>query len=69
MSDTAQNTPYIYFYDTKLSFYHRNCNAGLPLKPATFNSTAFMPQNWRAYYYWWKTTIPLSRAPVIYGNS
>jgi len=52
MSDTAQNVrycskcqillkiPYIYFYNTKLSFHLRNCNAGLPLKPATFTSTA-----------------------------
>jgi len=40
MSDTAQNTPNIYFYNTKLSFHHRNCNAGLPEKPATSNSTA-----------------------------
>jgi hypothetical protein len=43
MSYTAQ-IPYIHiyicFYDTKLSSYHRNCNAGLPLKTATFNSTA-----------------------------
>jgi hypothetical protein len=31
---------YIYFYDTKLSCHHRNCNAGLPLTAATFNSTA-----------------------------